>query len=78
MLPDINIARLLMILGAILFLIGGAIYLFSRLGIGLFHLPGDIRFQSGNFTCVIPIVSSILLSLLLTILLNVIIRLLNR
>ncbi len=78
MLPDINIARLLMILGAILFLIGGAIYLLTRLGIGLFHLPGDIRFQSGNVTCIIPIVSSIVLSILLTILLNVIIRLFNR
>jgi len=72
------IARILMIAGLSLFVIGGLIYLFSRLGINLFQLPGDIRLQSGNVTCLIPLVSSIVLSIVLTLILNVAIRFLNK
>jgi hypothetical protein len=72
------IARFIMIAGVVLFLVGGLIYLLSRLGVNLFQLPGDIRFESGNLTCVVPLVSSILLSILLTVILNLIIRYLNR
>ena len=72
------IARILMIAGISLFVIGGLIYLFSRLGINLFQLPGDIRIQSGNVTCLIPLVSSIVLSILLTLILNVVIRFINK
>jgi hypothetical protein len=72
------IARILMIAGISLFVIGGLIYLFSRLGINLFQLPGDIRLQSGNVTCLIPLVSSIVLSIVLTLILNVMIRFLNK
>lgn len=72
------IARLLMIVGIIIFLIGGLVYLASRLGLNLFQLPGDIRFQSNNLTCIIPLVSSILISIILTVALNLIIRFLNR
>ncbi len=72
------IARILMIAGISLFVVGGLIYLFSRMGINLFQLPGDIRFQSGNVTCLIPLVSSILLSIVLTIILNLVIRFLNK
>jgi hypothetical protein len=72
------IARILMIAGISLFLIGGLIYLFARIGINLFQLPGDIRLQSGNVTCLVPIVSTILLSILLTLILNIAIRYLNK
>ena len=72
------IARILMIAGASLFVIGGLIYLLSRLGINLFQLPGDIRFQSGNVTCLVPLVSTILLSIVLTLILNIVIRYLNK
>lgn len=72
------IARLLMIAGIILFMIGGLVFLLSRLGINLFQLPGDIRFQSNNLTCIIPLVSSILLSIVLTVILNLVIRFLNK
>jgi hypothetical protein len=72
------IARILMITGISLFVIGGLIYLFSRLGINLFQLPGDIRLQSGNVTCLIPLVSSIVLSIVLTLILHVMIRFLNK
>lgn len=67
-----------MIAGIVLFLIGGLIFLLSRLGISLFQLPGDIRLQGNNITCIIPLVSMILLSILLTVILNLVIRLLNK
>ena len=73
-----TIARILIFAGISLFVIGGLIYLFSRLGINLFQLPGDIRLQSGNVTCLIPLVSSIVLSIGLTLILNVVIRFLNK
>lgn len=72
------IARILIIAGLSLFVIGGLIHLFSRLGINLFQLPGDIRLQSGNVTCLIPLVSSILLSIVLTLILSVVIHFLNK
>lgn len=67
-----------MIAGVILFLVGSLVYLASRLGINLFQLPGDIRLQSNNLTCIIPLVSSILISIVLTVVLNLVIRFLNR
>jgi hypothetical protein len=73
-----SIARFLMIAGIVLFVTGGLIYLASRMGINLFQLPGDIRIQSNNLTCMIPLVSSILLSIILTVILNLVIRFLNK
>ncbi len=74
------IGRMLVLLGVVLALVGGAILLFGRLpGLsGLGRLPGDIVIQRDGFSCFIPIVTSILLSLVLTILLNMLLRVLNR
>jgi hypothetical protein len=74
----LNFARLLMVLGAILLVSGGVMYLLARLNIPLGSLPGDIRLQGSNYTCLIGLGTSLLLSILLTIILNVIIRLMNR
>ena len=76
--PLDSLARIFMIMGIALFVTGGLIFLFSRLGINLFQLPGDIRLQSGNITCLVPLVSSILLSIVLTVILNLVIRSLNK
>lgn len=73
-----SIARLLVILGIILVIAGGAVWLAARFNLPLGRLPGDILVQRGNFTCAFPIVTMILLSILLTILLNVIVRWLNK
>lgn len=73
-----NIARWLVIGGIILILIGGGVYLASRLGIPIGRLPGDIRIERGNGLLYFPIVTSCLLSIVLTIVLNIIIRFLNR
>jgi DUF2905 family protein len=73
-----NLSRYLVIGGIILILIGGGVYLASRLGIPFGRLPGDIRIERGNGFFYFPIVTSCLLSILLTIVLNIIIRFLNR
>ena len=72
------IARLMIVLGLILLVGGGLLFLAARTGLPLGRLPGDIRIERGNFTCVFPLVTSILLSILLTILLNVFARFLNK
>lgn len=71
------IGKWLMIIGAAMLLLGGLLWLLSKIPF-LGHLPGDIRIERPGFTCLIPLVSSILLSIVLTILLNIIVRLFNR
>jgi len=71
-------ARILVILGIMLLLAGGLIYLIARTDIPLGQLPGDIRIQRDNFTCLLPLVTSLLLSIFLTILLNIILQMLKR
>ncbi len=74
----ISLARGLILLGFILMVVGGTIYLVTRLGIPLGQLPGDIRIQGENVSCIIPLATSILLSIILTLLLNLIIRIINK
>ena len=69
--------KLLLVMGGVLILVGGSLWLLSRVGF-LGRLPGDIRVERPGFTCLIPLASSILLSILLTVLLNIVVRLLNR
>ncbi len=78
-----NIAKTLMIIGMVIFLTGGILFLFAKFGgenlhIPLGHLPGDINIRGDNFTCLIPIASSILISIILTVILNLIVKLFNR
>jgi hypothetical protein len=74
----ISLARFIIIVGLILVAIGGILYLFARLGVPLGRLPGDIRIERQNFSCLIALGTSLFLSILLTIILNVIVRLLNK
>jgi len=74
----IPVARLFVILGVSFIIIGGLIYLATRLGVQFGRMPGNIRLETGNFTCVFALGASIILSILLTIILNVIVRFLNR
>ncbi len=73
-----NIARWLVIGGIVLILIGGGVYLASRLGIPIGRLPGDIRIEGKSGSFYFPIVSSILISVILTVVLNLIVRFLNK
>jgi len=70
--------RALIWIGIFSLLVGSAMYLAGRVGIPLFRLPGDIRIEGENYTCIVPIVSMILLSILLSVVLNVALRIMNR
>ena len=72
-----TIGKLLLVTGGVLILVGGSLWLLSRVGF-LGRLPGDIRVERPGFTCLIPLATSILLSIVLTVLLNIIVRLMNR
>ena len=57
-------ARLLIIVGISLVVLGLLFSFFGRLGIG--KLPGDLVYRRGNFTLYFPLMTSILLSLILS------------
>ena len=72
-----DIGRMLLVVGVLLALAGGAIMLISRVpGIG--RLPGDIVIQRDGFSCFFPIVTSIILSIVLNIVLNLLLGVLRR
>jgi hypothetical protein len=73
-----NLARLLVIGGVILILIGGGVWLAAKFGFPLGRLPGDIHIEGKNGSFYFPIVTSIVLSLLLTIVLNIVVRLFRK
>ena len=73
-----QIARIVVTLGAILVLIGLVLLVLIKIGLPLGRLPGDIRIESQNLTCVIALGTSVLLSVLLTVILNIITRFLNK
>ncbi len=73
-----NLARLLMIGGIILFLVGGGVFLAAKFGIPLGRLPGDIHIEGKNGSFYFPVVTSIVLSIVLTVVLNIIIRLFRK
>lgn len=73
-----NVGRILILIGLSIVGIGVLVWIGGRMGISLGRLPGDIRIQRGNFTCLIPIVSSLLVSLILTLAINLVFRWLNK
>jgi hypothetical protein len=73
-----SFARIMIIGGLLLLAGGGLLYLLSRTGLPLGHLPGDIHIQTQNFSCFFPLATMIILSAVLTIVLNVAARLLKK
>ncbi len=69
-----DLAKLLIALGVIIILVGGALLLFGRVPF-LGRLPGDFTFSSGGLTCFFPLATMLILSILLTILLNIVVHL---
>lgn len=67
-----TVGRWLVLLGVAVALAGGLIWLFGRFFPNADQFPGTIRIQGSGFTCIFPLLGSILLSILLTILLNII------
>lgn len=67
-----SIAKYLIYFGLILLIVGGLLYFFSKIGVGinLGKLPGDILIKKENFTFYFPLATSIIISIILTIALN--------
>ena len=67
-----QLGRALLLFGAVLVLVGGALLLAEKLGLG--RLPGDIVVERKGFRLYAPVATSILLSLILTAVLNLFFR----
>ncbi len=72
--PMYSFGKILLSFGVLLILGGGLLMLLSRFNLPFGRLPGDIRIERENFTCIFPLASSILISVLLTLLLNLALR----
>lgn len=70
-----QVARMLALLGALLLVAAGVLWLLARLGAERLSLPGTITVRSGSFTLFAPIGLWILASLVLTVVLNLLLRL---
>lgn len=69
MAPLDTMARMIIIFGIFMVVIGGLLLLAGKIpGIG--RLPGDIFVQRGNFTFYFPVATSIILSIVLTLVLS--------
>jgi hypothetical protein len=73
-----SLGKGLVVLGLVLVVLGGLVWLLARTGLPLGRLPGDLRIEGEKLSCYVPIVTMIVLSVVLTIVLNLIVRLLNR
>lgn len=67
-----QVGRMIMLAGAALFLLGLALTVAGRIGLG--RLPGDLVWRRGPVTVFVPLATSLLLSLLLTLVLNLFVR----
>jgi len=66
----LSLAKYLMIAGFVIILIGVLIFVFTKMGIPLGKLPGDIHLKKEKLFIYFPIVTSILVSVFLTLLIN--------
>ena len=71
------VGRMLIFGGLTMTAVGGILWAAARLP-GLGDLPGTIRIERPGFSCVVPVLASIILSVLLTVVLNLIVRLIQR
>ena len=65
---QINMQKILIIIGIILLIIGLLYPYIKKLGIG--QLPGDILFKTGNSTFFFPVMTCLIISIILTIIFN--------
>ena len=72
-----DVGRMLMLLGVVLIVVGGVLWLGGAVGGKvpfLGRLPGDIHVERGNWSFYFPLTTSILLSLVLTLVLTLLSR----
>jgi hypothetical protein len=65
-----NLALMLISLGVVLILAGGALWIAAKLNLPVGRLPGDINLRGRNWSVSIPLITCLILSILLTLLLN--------
>ena len=65
---QINMQKILIIIGIILLIIGLLYPYIKKLGLG--QLPGDILFKTGNSTFFLPVMTCLIISIILTIIFN--------
>ena len=65
---QINMQKILIIIGIILLIVGLLYPYIKKLGLG--QLPGDILFKTGNSTFFFPVMTCIIISIILTIIFN--------
>jgi hypothetical protein len=71
------IGRWLVIIGIVIALVGGIVWILSRV-FGIGELPGTLRVEGAGITCIFPILASIVLSIVLTVVLNIVARWFSR
>ncbi len=72
------LARMVAVFALVLLVVAGLLFLAAKFNISLGKLPGDFVFKRGNFTCAVPIVSSLLISIVITAFLNILFALLKK
>ncbi|GAP13532.1 hypothetical protein LARV_01286 [Longilinea arvoryzae] len=72
-----NLGKLLVVLGVVVVVTGGVIWVAGRF-FGNRQLPGTVHIDFPGGSCIIPILASIVISLVLTVVLNLVIRLLHK
>jgi len=65
---EINMQKILIIIGIILLIVGLLYPYIKKLGLG--QLPGDILFKTGNSTFFFPVMTCLIISIILTIIFN--------
>ena len=65
---QINMQKILIIIGIILLIVGILYPYIKKLGLG--QLPGDILFKTGNSTFFFPVMTCLIISIILTIIFN--------
>ena len=65
---QINMQKILIIIGIILLIIGLLYPYIKKLGLG--QLPGDILIKTGNSTFFFPVMTCLIISIILTIIFN--------
>ena len=65
---QINMQKILIIIGIILLIVGLLYPYIKKLGIG--QLPGDVLFKTGNSTFFFPVITCLIISIILTIIFN--------
>jgi hypothetical protein len=77
--PSLEImGRWMVAAGIGLVLLGGLAWLAGHFLPAGKDFPGTIRIQGAGFTCIFPLLASIVISILLTIVLNLLARFMNR